>query len=179
MFDAVQIHLFARPGITSDIVCLAVNPVTRIVGAISLWSVEIIMQLRIYALFGASKKVAVVNGILFLGSVAGWVYILVHNVTRTEALIADAVRLPLPGCPTIHVSTEWAQWVPATAYEGILFSFAVYGYHQCCELSRDAEETHLSLPSAGPRQSTIFLCRRMYFGFQQPHGCGHHSYSLV
>ncbi|KDQ23878.1 hypothetical protein PLEOSDRAFT_1023983, partial [Pleurotus ostreatus PC15] len=90
-----------------------------------------LLQLRIYALFGASKKilhspVAVVNGILFLGSVAGWVYILVHNVTRTEALIADAVRLPLPACPIIHVSTDWAQWVPTTVYGGILFSFAVY-----------------------------------------------------
>ncbi len=62
-------------------------------------------------------QVAVVNVVLFLGSVAGWVYILVHNVTRTEAVIADAVHLPLPGCPTIHVSTEWAQWVPGTFSE--------------------------------------------------------------
>lgn len=37
--------------------CLAINPTTRIIGAISLWSVEIIMQLRIYALFQSSKKV--------------------------------------------------------------------------------------------------------------------------
>ena len=37
--------------------CVVAAPVTRMAGAISLWSVEIIMQLRIYALFNRSKKV--------------------------------------------------------------------------------------------------------------------------
>ncbi|KAL4263456.1 DUF6533 domain-containing protein [Pleurotus pulmonarius] len=126
VFDVAQIHVFALPGVTSDIVCLAINPTTRIIGAISLWSVEIIMQLRIYALFQSNKKVAAVNGILFLASIAAFLYVLIHNVTRTKALLADAVHLPLPGCPSVHLSTEWAQWVPATGYEGVLFCFAVY-----------------------------------------------------
>ncbi|KAJ8522144.1 hypothetical protein ONZ45_g1221 [Pleurotus djamor] len=126
VFDAIQIHVFARPGITSDIVCLAINPTTRIVGAISLWSVEVIMQLRIYALFESNKKVAALNGVLFIFSIAGFIYVLVHNVLRTSALLEDAVHLPLPGCPSVHLDTEWAQWVPATAYEGVLFCFAVY-----------------------------------------------------
>lgn len=77
IFDVTQIHLFARPGFTNDNLCVlrlsllialnqnstsdtcscvAMTPVTRIVGAISLWSVEIIMQLRIYALYGCSRK---------------------------------------------------------------------------------------------------------------------------
>lgn len=75
IFDVTQIHLFTRPGITSETVyvhyllmvltfndlflsrCVAMDSIIRIVGAISLWSVEIIMQLRIYALFKSSKKV--------------------------------------------------------------------------------------------------------------------------
>ncbi|KAF9489108.1 hypothetical protein BDN71DRAFT_1531631 [Pleurotus eryngii] len=103
------------------------------------------MQLRIYILFGASKEVALVNGILYLGSVAGWVYILVHNVSRTEALIADAVRLPPPGCPTIHVSTEWAPRYVSTAYEGILFSFAAYKAITNAVHCQETQRKHISL----------------------------------
>ncbi|KAK0457034.1 uncharacterized protein EV420DRAFT_1551061 [Desarmillaria tabescens] len=126
IFDTLQIHIFSIPGITSDNLCVAIDSVVRIVGAISLWSVEIVMQLRVYALFKCSKKVAVVNVFLFAGSIAGFLWISAHNAARRKALIADAIRLPLPGCPDVHSGIEWAQWIPATAYEGVLFSFAIY-----------------------------------------------------
>ncbi|THU90879.1 hypothetical protein K435DRAFT_968436 [Dendrothele bispora CBS 962.96] len=126
LFDVVQIHVFAIPGVASDDVCVALDPITRVASVISLWSVEIIMQLRVYALFKCSKRVAVFNGILFLGSIAGFLWILYHNTQRRGAIIADAIHLPLPGCPSIHTGIEWAQWVPATAYECVLFGFALY-----------------------------------------------------
>lgn len=130
--------------------CVAMDSIIRVVGAISLWSVEIIMQLRVYAVYKCSRrvssasrrlflfnlpwfrvilivtKIAIINGILFLGSIAGFLFILIHNAIRRRAVIADAIRLPLPGCPSIHSGIEWAQWVPATAYEGVLFGFALY-----------------------------------------------------
>ncbi|KAK0457031.1 uncharacterized protein EV420DRAFT_1551036 [Desarmillaria tabescens] len=126
LFDTVQIHVFSIPGITSDNLCVAMDSIIRVVGAISLWSVEIIMQLRVYALFKCSKKVAVINGLLFAGSIAGFLWILVHNAVRRRAVIADAIHLPLPGCPVVHSGIEWAQWVPATAFEGVLFGFALF-----------------------------------------------------
>ncbi|KAL0952560.1 hypothetical protein HGRIS_006816 [Hohenbuehelia grisea] len=126
IFDVTQIHLFARPGITSDTVCLAMDPTIRVVGAISLWSVEIIMQLRIYALYKCNKKIAAINAVLFLGSIAGFLWVLIHNAQGRRAVIADVVHLPLPGCPSIHTGIEWAQWIPATAYEGVLFGFALF-----------------------------------------------------
>ncbi|EIM82344.1 uncharacterized protein STEHIDRAFT_171293 [Stereum hirsutum FP-91666 SS1] len=126
IFDATQIHLFSRPGITGPTVCVAMDSIIRIVGAISLWSVEIIMQLRVYAIYKCSKRIVVFNFVLFLGSVAGFMYVLVYNAERRRAVIAQAVTLPLPGCPSIHSGIEWAQWVPATAYEGVLFSFALW-----------------------------------------------------
>ncbi|KAK0200744.1 hypothetical protein DFS33DRAFT_1507440 [Desarmillaria ectypa] len=125
VFDAIQIHVFSIPGVPSDNLCVAVDAITRITGAISLWSIEIVMQLRVYALFTCSKRVAVINGFLFASSIAAFLWILIHNVARQGAVIADAVRLPLLGCPSIHSRIEWAQWVPATAYEVVLFSFAV------------------------------------------------------
>ncbi|KAI3614825.1 hypothetical protein WG66_003342 [Moniliophthora roreri] len=126
IFDVVQIHTFSIPGITNDKLCIIMDPTTRLAGAISLWSVEIIMQLRVYALYKCSRKVAIFNLLLFLGSIAGFFYVLVFNARRRGALIADAIHLPLPGCPTLHSGVEWAQWVPATAYEGVLFGFALY-----------------------------------------------------
>ncbi|KAF9466256.1 hypothetical protein BDZ94DRAFT_1319532 [Collybia nuda] len=126
IFDVTQIHLFTRPGITSETVCVAMDSIIRIVGAISLWSVEIIMQLRIYALFKSSKKVAFINFVLFLGSIAGFLWVLIFNAVRRKAIIKDAVRLPLPGCPSIHVGIEWIQWIPATVFEAVLFCWALY-----------------------------------------------------
>lgn len=102
------------------------DSIIRVVGALSLWSAEIIMQLRVYALYKCSRRVAIFNTILFLGSITGFLWILVHNAERRRAVIANAIHLPLPGCPSIHTGIEWAQWVPATAYEGVLFGFALY-----------------------------------------------------
>ncbi|KAJ7620882.1 hypothetical protein DFH06DRAFT_915157, partial [Mycena polygramma] len=126
IFDVAQIHDFARPGINIPLRCLLIDPVTRVVGAVLLWSVEIIMQLRVYALYGCSKRVAVFNIILFIGSIIGLFAILLYNHSKRAAAIASVVRLPLPGCPTIHAGIEWALWVPATLYEGVLFGFALF-----------------------------------------------------
>ncbi|KIY68933.1 hypothetical protein CYLTODRAFT_421165 [Cylindrobasidium torrendii FP15055 ss-10] len=125
IFDVTQIHVFSIPGITSDNLCVAMDSIIRVVGAISLWSVEIVLQLRIYALYNTSRTVAAINGILFLGSIAGFFWVLVFNAQRRHAVIADAIHLPLPGCPSLHSGIEWVQWVPATAFEGVLFMFAL------------------------------------------------------
>ena len=37
--------------------CVAFDMILRIAGAVALWAIEIIMQLRVYALFGCSRKV--------------------------------------------------------------------------------------------------------------------------
>ncbi|TFK75077.1 hypothetical protein BDN72DRAFT_556687 [Pluteus cervinus] len=117
-FDVIQIHLFARPGITSDVVCVATDPITRVAGVISLWSVEIIMQLRVYALFKCSKRVAIFNLVLFSASIGAFCWIVVYNTRLRSSLIASAVRMPLPGCPTINGGNmAWALWIPATVYE--------------------------------------------------------------
>lgn len=45
------------------------DSIIRVVGAISLWSVEIIMQLRVYALFKCSKRVSSTARRLFSPSI--------------------------------------------------------------------------------------------------------------
>jgi len=126
LFDVVQIHAFAIPGITNDNLCVAMDSIIRVVGALSLWAIEIVMQMRIYALYRCSRRVALINFGLFLISIAGFLWVLAHNAERRRAVIAEAIHLPLPGCPSIHSGIEWAQWIPATAYEGILFFWVVY-----------------------------------------------------
>ncbi|KAL1741913.1 hypothetical protein HDZ31DRAFT_14013, partial [Schizophyllum fasciatum] len=124
VFDVIQIHTFAIPGVTSDSLCVAMDAITRIVGAILLWSVEVIMQLRVYALYQCCRWVAVVNGVLFLASIGGFLYVLISNTLRRHDLIAGAEHLGLPGCPVIHSISEWLLWLPATIFEFILFNFA-------------------------------------------------------
>ncbi|KAF7288614.1 UBA-e1-C domain-containing protein [Mycena indigotica] len=125
LFDVVQIHVFARPGITNNNLCVAMDTIIRVVGAVSLWSVEIIMQLRVYALYNCSRRIAAINVFLFLCSIAAFFWILIYNHDHRAAIIANAIHLPLPGCPTVHSGIEWVQWVPATAHEGVLFVFAL------------------------------------------------------
>lgn len=128
VFDVVQIHSFAIPGVATKDVCLAMDPTIRIVGAISLWTIEIIMQLRIYALFDRSRKLAIFNAAAFLVSVIAFIVILVVNAIRRPALIASAsaVGLPLPGCPVVNDDMKWMQWIPPTVFELILFVQALY-----------------------------------------------------
>jgi len=126
IFDVVQVHSFALPGVSTRALCIAADPTVRILGAISLWSVEIIMQLRIYALFNRSKKVAIFNGILFLISMGLFLWVLVVNTFHRNNLIAPFIELPLIGCPGVNGGGQWALWVPATVYEFILFGFALY-----------------------------------------------------
>lgn len=76
---------------------------------------------RIYALYGCSRKVALFNFVLFLASIAGFLLVVIRDFESHHASITDAYYLPLPNCPSVRRDMEWAQWVPATAYEGILF----------------------------------------------------------
>ena len=71
-------------------------------------------------------QVALFNTICFILSIAGFFVILTINAIRRPAVIAQAIHLPLPGCPTIHTGIEWAQWVPATAFEFVLFAFVAW-----------------------------------------------------
>ena len=107
------------------------DSIIRIVGALSLWPIEILMQMRIFALYKCSLKVsfsariiflwasvlsgpqvALINAVLFLASIGIFLWILIFNAMRRRDVIANAIHYPLPGCPSVHSGIEWAQWVP-------------------------------------------------------------------
>ncbi|KAJ7794415.1 hypothetical protein B0H14DRAFT_3497009 [Mycena olivaceomarginata] len=162
LFDVIQIHVFARPGITSNNLCVAMDTIIRVVGAVSLWSVEIIMQLRVYALYSCSKRIAAINLVLFAGSIIGFMWILIYNHSRRASVIAGAIHLGLPGCPSIHSGIEWAQWVPATIYEGILFGFALF---KTCEttISSLRQDGTLSLYTILLRDNILYFSALLVF----------------
>ncbi|KIM37266.1 hypothetical protein M413DRAFT_30991 [Hebeloma cylindrosporum] len=122
-------------------------------GAISLWSIEFVMQLRIYILFNRSKKIAIFNGILFVISIAAFLWILIRNrllggdVHATFPANGPHAHGPPPPpgfppphgkgmgppppsggkpCPSLTSDSRWAQWVPPTLFEFVLFGMAVY-----------------------------------------------------
>lgn len=63
---------------------------------------------------------------MFIASILAFMGLLAYNAQGRAALIASAIRLPLPGCPAINGGVAWSLWLPATVYEIILFGFAVY-----------------------------------------------------
>ncbi|KIK66380.1 hypothetical protein GYMLUDRAFT_257732 [Collybiopsis luxurians FD-317 M1] len=184
LFDVVQIHVFAIPGIPSDNLCVAMDAIIRVTGALSLWAVEIIMQLRVFALYDCSKRIGIINFVLFLASIAGFLWILVHNAQRRREVIADAMAQSVVGCPSIHTGIEWAQWVPgkghhsdsdwkyivhpdseavffsafvpATAYEGLLFGYAVYKTFES-NLARMVKGKRISLYSVLLRDNLLYF----------------------
>lgn len=122
-------------------------------GAISLWSIEFVMQLRIYILFNRSRKIAIFNGILFVISIAAFLWILIRNrllggdVHATFPANGPHAHGPPPPpgfppphgkgmgppppsggkpCPSLTSDSRWAQWVPPTLFEFVLFGMAVY-----------------------------------------------------
>ncbi|PFH51072.1 hypothetical protein AMATHDRAFT_143407 [Amanita thiersii Skay4041] len=126
ILDATRIHVFSHGGVVSETLCVVIAPFQRFVGAISLWTVEIIIQLRIYALFRCSRGVAVFNGLAFIASIAAFFWILIHNTLQRRELIRGAMHFPLPGCPTINTGLQAVQWLPATLYEVLLFWYALF-----------------------------------------------------
>jgi hypothetical protein len=130
LLNTIQIHLFTHKGYATDTSCVAFYVVTRVAGGIAVWAIEIIMQLRIYALFGCSRKIAIFNAVLFFTSMLSCLGIITYDGVLRKKLIANAVHLPLIGCPVINGGIQWAEWVPTTIYETILFSFALVKYLQ-------------------------------------------------
>jgi len=130
LLNTIQIHLFTHKGYATDTSCVAFYVVTRVAGGIAVWAIEIIIQLRIYALFGCSRKIAIFNAVLFFTSMLSCLGIITYDGVLRKQLIADAVHLPLIGCPVINGGVQWAEWVPTTIYETILFSFALFKYLQ-------------------------------------------------
>ena len=67
-----------------------------------------------------------INVALFLFSIAGFLWVLIHNAEHRRVLIANAMHLPLPGCPAIQSGIEWAQWIPGMYTQSIsLFSHSL------------------------------------------------------
>ncbi|KIM46943.1 hypothetical protein M413DRAFT_266236 [Hebeloma cylindrosporum] len=92
IFDSIQIHIFPTPTIMTR---------SLIVGAISLWTIEIIMQIRVYILFKRSKRVATVNGVLFAISVGIFLWIVLDNGLHHHSLPSGGPPsgAPPPGAP--------------------------------------------------------------------------------
>ena len=101
--------------LTNCLSCVAMDPTIRAVGALSLWSVEIVMQIRIYALFGRSKRIAIYNGVLFLASIAVFIWVMIFSAQHRRLTVSRiASKYRLPGCPAINGGIRWAVWVPGT-----------------------------------------------------------------
>lgn len=108
-------------------------------------------------------QVAWVNGVLFAGSIAGFLWILIFNASRRRAVIAEAIHLPLPGCPSIHSGIEWVQWVPGAFI--MIVAHVVLTLHQrphlkvsCSLLRYTRQQCRLLVEYAKVDKSLCTLC---------------------
>lgn len=105
------------------------DPTIRILGAISLWSIEVIMQLRVYALFDCSKKVSSLTFGTWRTAYLTWtpgsriqrsdVHSVYHRLSRTLNL--QCPREGSPDClcrstPSPWLSShQWGHWMGSVA----------------------------------------------------------------
>ncbi|EJD38888.1 hypothetical protein AURDEDRAFT_172039 [Auricularia subglabra TFB-10046 SS5] len=85
--------------------------------------VQMILQLRIYAMYERSRKLLYVNGSLFLLEIATTVILMVK-------LLNDGQYVSAPGwiigsCYGTHKSYIWMVWIPALMFESYLAALAV------------------------------------------------------
>ncbi|KAL4081347.1 hypothetical protein V8B97DRAFT_13449 [Scleroderma yunnanense] len=95
------------------------------------WTVQGILQMRLYALYHCSKKFLVVMIVLFAAEVAPIMWILISDNLLSRGTIF-VYRISFPGygntdtCATV-ISTAFTYiWVPCLIFEGLLCLFAIY-----------------------------------------------------
>jgi hypothetical protein len=96
--------------------CVAMDSIIRVVGGLSLWAIEIVMQMRIYALYRCSRKVDIFSSDKLmtlidvgLGIGSGDQLHTVPNLHRGISLGADTQRRAPSGCNCERdsSSTSW------------------------------------------------------------------------
>ncbi|KAF9048783.1 hypothetical protein BJ165DRAFT_1057008 [Panaeolus papilionaceus] len=127
VLDVIQAHAYSRPSPATHTLCLLLNPISGMAGALSLWSVEIVMQLRVYVLFNRSKRLAGFNGALFIASVGFFLWLLVSDTLRRSKHMSLPTTAHFLGChPTLNKGLQWELWLPATVFELVLFVQVLY-----------------------------------------------------
>ncbi|KDQ58717.1 hypothetical protein JAAARDRAFT_193248 [Jaapia argillacea MUCL 33604] len=93
--------------------------------SIAFWATQIIMQTRIYAMYGQSRRVAYFLGTCFIVEVIIMATIMIFVNVRTTVVpetISEYVQCTLQNMPDFY----FAMWVPICAFESILFLFATW-----------------------------------------------------
>ncbi|KAG2076831.1 hypothetical protein BDR04DRAFT_1002673, partial [Suillus decipiens] len=134
---------------------------------VSVWATQIIMQLRIYAMYRKSKKILVFTGACFVLEIAAICTVLVlnfdHSLTYTNQPIPGLLNM----CATSTINRSFtAIYVPVFCFELLLFILAIY------VAFKHMKNTHTI---AGNRihstMATLLKYNTIYF-FVEMAGCG-------
>ena len=112
-------------------------------------------QQKVVNLLTLCQQIAIFNGVLFVLSMLAFIGIVIDLGLGRKKLIAEAIHLPLPGCPVVDSKIQWSEWIPgmlrqvslgwggvrshawaATIFEFILFSFALFKYMSAPDFSK-------------------------------------------
>ncbi|KII91150.1 hypothetical protein PLICRDRAFT_156014 [Plicaturopsis crispa FD-325 SS-3] len=93
-----------------------------------IWVMQVIMQMRIFALYGRSIKVAAFTGLLFVCEIVANVVMLSRIYSKKHGV--SAVTIPIPGvavCSMVNIPSFFGFWsLPFICFETVLFLLALW-----------------------------------------------------
>ncbi|OCH93363.1 hypothetical protein OBBRIDRAFT_790388 [Obba rivulosa] len=89
-------------------------------------AVEVILVLRVYALYGRSQLMLAILGALFIGEVAVMINALCHTIPR----MTFTPQCIITGAPSIFMS----YWLSSLAFETILFALTLYKFFRSLKM---------------------------------------------
>jgi len=118
------------PSVT-DSLCRAAVRWQGFTGVFTFITTELILQMRIYAMYGRSKKILTLLVICFISSITA-----ASGVVGAFTLAENVTATPFPGS-SIHFcvvtsipSFFYATWIPIVTFETLLFSLALFKGYQ-------------------------------------------------
>ncbi|KII91149.1 hypothetical protein PLICRDRAFT_496837 [Plicaturopsis crispa FD-325 SS-3] len=92
------------------------------------WTMQLVMQMRVFALYGRSKKIAALTGLLFAGEMVVNVWMLARIYSKQHGV--TAITLPYPSvaiCSMINIPSFFGFWyLPMICFETVLFALALW-----------------------------------------------------
>ncbi|KAL0574798.1 hypothetical protein V5O48_007171 [Marasmius crinis-equi] len=114
--------------------CLVWFLIEGFLGMVVCWSVQIILQLRIFALYDRSPKVKTILVLSFCTQFVSIVVIFANAAHSGKVIRVSAG--PLLKCQVMHVESNfWAFWVTLLSYECVLFALALIKGYEHLKLS--------------------------------------------
>jgi hypothetical protein len=129
LFNAIYPSIYNIP---TD-VCIFVAKWIAWPTLLSLATVQLLLIVRVYAIYEQSKGIAAFLGILFIATIVSFVVIAILVLKGTIAGTGGDI---LPGCIFIAPPFLWTSWIPPVIFESVVVFLTIYKVIECRQKCR-------------------------------------------